>query len=276
MRKLERLQTQLNACILIAPQNGKVVYATQRSRGREPVVIEEGVEIYERQKIINLPDFTQMKVNAKIHESKISHVRAGQNVHIRISAFPDRVFQGVLGVVPDVPVRGEWPNYDQMLYEVEIHITGDVTELKPGMNAEVEIVSEERADVLQIPIQALVAVGDHYVSYVLSSKGPEIRRDVKIGMSNDKTVEIISGLESGETVVMNPRSLFDNELSKLQSQYEAAKLKERVQSSAGKQPEKKQQKAKQPASSDKALIKSSSGKNQKTKKMKSRVSKNNR
>ncbi|MCH7686982.1 MAG: hypothetical protein IH899_09925 [Planctomycetes bacterium] len=223
-------------------------------------VIEEGVQIYERQKIINLPDYTQMKVDTKIHESKISHVHVGQNVRIRISAFPDRVFHGVLGVVPDVPVRGEWPNSDQMFYEVEIRITGDVAELKTGMNAEVEIISDERDDVLQIPIQALVAVGDQYVSYVLSSRGPEIRRDVKIGASNNNSVEIITGLEAGETVVMNPRSRFDDELSELQSQYDAAQLKKRVQSAAEKQPENKQQKAKQPALSDDAPVKSSSEK----------------
>jgi HlyD family secretion protein len=281
MSKLERLQTQLDACILVAPQDGTVVYANQRSRRSDPLVIEEGVQIRERQKIINLPDFTQMKVDARIHESKINRVHVGQNVRIRISAFPDRVFQGVLGVLPDVPVRGEWPNFDQMLYEVEIRITSDVTELKPGMNAEVEIISEERDDVLQIPIQALVAIGDQYVSFVLGSNGPEIRRDVKIGASNDKTIEIFSGLKARETVVMNPRKRFVNQLSELQSQYEAAKLKKPAQSTTEKQPDNKQQVSKQPAFPDEALIKPSSGKKQKKLKMnqsgsKKQSNKNNR
>ena len=275
MMKLARLQTQLNACILVAPQDGTVVYSKQRNRGREPAVIEEGVEVYERQKIISLPDYTQMKVDAKIHESKITNVHVGQNVRLRISAFPDRVFQGVLGTVPDIPVRGEWPNYDQMLYEVEIRITGDVTELKTGLNAEVEIISDERENVLQIPIQALVKVGDEYVCYVLnSSRGPEIRHSVERGAYNNSSVEVISGLKVGETVVMNPRSRFDNELSNLQSQYDAAKLKKRVQSAAEKQPENKQQKTKQPAVPDETLLNSSSGKSQMQKKMKKSGSKN--
>ncbi|MCH7989046.1 MAG: efflux RND transporter periplasmic adaptor subunit [Planctomycetes bacterium] len=265
MMKIERLQKQLDACILVAPQDGTVVYSKQRSRGREPIVIEEGVQIYQRQKIIDLPDYTQMKVDAKIHESKISQVHAGQSVHIRINAFPERVFQGVLEVVPDVPVRGEWPNYDQMFYEVEIRITGDVTELKTGMNAEVEIISDERDNVLQIPIQALVKVGDEFISYVLTSTGPEIRRDVNRGAYNNNTVEIISGLKEGEAVIMNPRSLFDDELSKLQSQYEASEQKKQVPSATGKRPVNKQQKAKQPASSDGTRGKPASGKKQKKK-----------
>jgi HlyD family secretion protein len=220
LEKLVRLQRQIKACRLVAPQDGKVVYANQRSRREASVVIEEGVAVRERQRIIDLPDFSQMKVEAKIHESKISNVRDGLRARIRIAAIPDRVFNGIVETVPDVPVKGEWPNTDLMLYETMIRITDDVSSLKPGMNANVEIISQERENVLQIPIQAIVAIGDSYAVYVrdLSAKrGASIRHDVKIGASNAKMIEVLGGLKEGEQVVMNPMSTFGDEIAELRA-----------------------------------------------------------
>jgi HlyD family secretion protein len=232
--KLDRLQRQIKACKLVAPQDGKVVYANQRSRREQSVVIEEGVSVRERQRIINLPDFSQMKVEAKIHESKISNVRDGLRVRIRIDAVPDRVFNGIVETVPDVPVKGEWPNTDLMLYETLIRITDDVSTLKPGMNANVEIVAQERENVLQIPIQAIVAVGDSYVAYVRddSAEGASMRHGVKIGASNAKMIEIKSGLNEGEQVVMNPMTVFGEEIADLRALATQKKSKSNAKAAA--------------------------------------------
>ena len=218
-QKLARLERQVRACKLIAPQDGKVVYANQSSRRSEPVVIEEGATIRERQAIIHLPDFSQMKVDVKIHESKISPVRAGQIARIKVDALPNRTFRGVVSAIPDVPVPGDWPNTDLMLYPVEVKIQDDVKDLKPGMTADVQIIVDDREDVLQVPVQAIVAVGERYVAWVLTPRGPSVRDDVKIGKSNDSMIEILSGLEEGDRVVMNPRSQFGDQLSELEAKY---------------------------------------------------------
>ena len=204
--KLVRLRDQIKACKLMAPSGGKVIYARQRSRRSEAVVIEKGVEVYQRQAIISLPDFTQMKVEAKIHESKIGGVETNLDVSVKVDAVKDTVFKGIVQAVPDVPVKGEWPNTDMMLYETTVRILGDVGDLKPGMNAEVEIIVEDRDDVLQIPVQALLSIGETYAAYVETSEGVVLRKNIKIGSSNSKMVEIVSGLEEGEQVVMNPKS----------------------------------------------------------------------
>lgn len=222
LNKLARLKKQLENCLLVAPQAGKVVYANQESRRSEPAVIEEGVQVHERQKIINLPDFSQMKVEVKIHESKISPLEVDQPARIRIDAVPGRIFNGRVSTIPDVPVRGSWPNYDLMFYEIDVLITDqDTSILKPGMNAEVEIIVEQRKDVLQAPVQSLVNVGDEYVAYVLTSEGPKLRRGIQIGQSNNKAIEILDGLEEGDLVVMNPGTQFEPELDELRKELEA-------------------------------------------------------
>lgn len=236
VEKLNRLRRQIKACKLVAPQNGKVVYAKQSSRRSEPEVIEEGTTVRERQKIISLPDFSQMKVEVKIHESKINNVSEGLEAKILVDALPDRTFQGVVSFVPDVPVQGSFPNRDLMLFETMVQITDEkIGELKPGMNAKVEIIADERDDVLQAPIQSIVDVGGSYVAWVVpkGQKRAELRKDIKIGATNSEFVEIKSGLKEGDLVVMNVKKRYSSEISALRDEYETNRPKAKKKKRGG-------------------------------------------
>ena len=233
--KLADLRRQIKACRLIAPANGKVVYASQQSRRSEPIVIEEGAAVRERQTIIKLPDFTQMKVDARIHESKISQIQVGLSVRIRVDAFPETIFNGVMDSVSDVPVAGSWPNMDLKEYEAAIRITDSIEkiqELKPGLTAGLEIIVDEGGDgnVLQIPVQGVVSAGGEYSVFVLTPKGPE-RRTVEIGRTNDTAIELTKGVEVGEKVILNPRTHFSSEIEDLETAA-AKKKKENDSASA--------------------------------------------
>lgn len=217
--KLDRLERQIKACRLIAPQPGEVVYASQQSRRSEPVVIEEGASVRERQAVINLPNLDQMKVDARIHESRISRIAVGQPVEIYVDAVEDVTFHGVLDSVSAVPVPGSWPNTDLKEYESAIRITDDpatVRKLKPGMTAEIRIIVDDRKeDVLQIPVQSALSVASRYFSYVLVGKKSE-RRELRVGDANDEYIEILDGIEVGDQVVMNPRTHFSREINELE------------------------------------------------------------
>ncbi|MEP3481803.1 MAG: HlyD family efflux transporter periplasmic adaptor subunit [Fuerstiella sp.] len=217
--KLDRLERQIVACRLIAPQPGEVVYASQQSRRSEPVVIEEGASVRERQAVINLPNLDQMKVDARIHESRISRISVGQPVEIYVDAVEDVSFRGVLDNVSAVPVPGSWPNTDLKEYEAAIRITDGsqtVRKLKPGMTAEIRIIVDDREeDVMQIPVQSVLSVANKYFTYVVKDKRSE-RRELKVGDANDEYIEILDGVSPGEEVVMNPRTHFSREINELE------------------------------------------------------------
>ncbi|TWT58146.1 putative efflux system component YknX [Thalassoglobus neptunius] len=213
---------QIEACTLTAPQNGEVVYANMSSsrRSSEPVNIEEGATIRERQAIINLPDVTQMRVDCRIHESLIGAVRKGLRTRIRIDAYPDEYFNGVVATVSSVPMAGQWPNTDLREYATEIHLNDEVEKimkLRPGLTAQVEILVDNRPKVLQVPVQCILSIASQQFAYVVKPNGSVERRSVKIGLSNQSHVEIIDGLEEDENVVMNPRSQFADEIGELEA-----------------------------------------------------------
>lgn len=223
--KWNLFQRQIKGCRLVAPQAGEVVYASQKNtRGSEPVVIEEGASVRQRQAIINLPDVENMKIDARIHESKISRIVVGQPVEIEVDALPGQPFRGVISTVASVPTPGSWPNTDLKEYETAIEIKDDIARvrtLKPGMNAECRIIVEDRKDpVLQIPIQSVISTSGHYFTFVAVG-GEAERRELKIGDANDEYMEVLDGVADGEFVVMNPRTHFSKELSALEARLAA-------------------------------------------------------
>ena len=188
------------------------------------MVIEEGASVRQRQAIINLPDVENMKIDARIHESKISRIVVGQPVEIEVDALPGQPFHGVLSTVASVPTPGSWPNTDLKEYETAIEIKDEIARvrtLKPGMNAECRIIVEDRKEpVLQIPIQAVISTSGHYFTFVAVG-GEAERRELKIGDANDEYMEILDGVAEGEFVVMNPRTHFSKELSALEARLSA-------------------------------------------------------
>ena len=221
--KLQEWNERIANCILRAPQDGEIVYAKSSASRRgsaEPEII-EGATVRERQKIINIPDVTSMKIDAKIHESMISLVRVGQPVTIHADAQPDKVFHGVVAEISSVPLSGSWPNFDIKEYQVAINLIDSkehVSLLRPGLSAYFEIIVQDREDVLQVPMQSVVQVGRDFYCWVLKGKKLE-RRKVKVGESNDTEIEILDGIEEGELTVMNPRTKFADEISELEKRF---------------------------------------------------------
>lgn len=216
---LEKLERQIAACTLVAPAKGEVIYASQSSRRSEPVVIEEGVTVRERQDIIKLPDLTQMQVEAGIHESKISNVRVGLPVLVRLDSNANDVFHATVHSVASIAAPGNWPNTDIKEYPVEVRLDPSELEgkdLRPGLTAGIEVIVERRDNVLQAPVQSIITVGEKHFAFVLTSNGPD-RREVLIGPSNDQTLEILDGVSEGELMIMNPRTNFSDDIADLEA-----------------------------------------------------------
>jgi len=221
--KLDRWQRQIEACTLRAPQAGEVVYATNGGGGRrsEPIPIEAGASIRERQAIINLPDVTQMKVDCRVHESLIGAISKGVKARVRVDAYPDEIFNGEVGHVSSVPMSGSWPNFDLREYPTEVIILDDVEKvrkLRPGLTTQVELLVDNRPNVLQVPMQSVVTIADKQVAFVFHN-GTHESRIVKVGRANQSHLEILEGLQSGERVVLNPRTQFAAEISQLENDF---------------------------------------------------------
>ncbi|HZZ78617.1 MAG TPA: hypothetical protein VFE62_08865 [Gemmataceae bacterium] len=138
----------------------------------------------------------------------------GHRAKIRIDAFPGKQYEGHVKTVATIASQAEFFSSDVKVYQTMVSIEDldpHSDKLKPGMSAEVTILADETKEpVLVVPIQSVVgnvAMRAERKCYVLDGQGIAHERDIVVGLSNDKVVQVISGLEEGDRVVMNPRSL---------------------------------------------------------------------
>ncbi|GAC1470529.1 MAG: hypothetical protein NVSMB9_15720 [Isosphaeraceae bacterium] len=212
VQKEKKLRLQIERCKLVAPDEGLVVYANDPNRfgGQQTPQVEEGATVRERQKIFSLPDINKMQVNAKVHESMIDRITPGLRARIKVDAFPDQTLMGEVVDIAPLPDPNSFFSSDVKVYTTHVSIEKGLPGLRPGMTAQVEILVTERQDVLSVPVQAVLQFkGKDHIA-VKSGDGFQ-RKVVTLGISNDKLVEVRSGLKPGDFVALNPASLMTDE-----------------------------------------------------------------
>jgi multidrug resistance efflux pump len=212
--KYKDIKEEIKKCKLYALQDGMVVYFTpEQARfggGSQQSIVAQGEPVREGQKLMQIPDLAHMLVNTKVHEALVSHVHKDQPATIRIDSFPDRRLTGHVDFVSTISSQLDFWSADVKVYITKVAIDEGLDGLKPGMSAEVTITIGDVLDhVLTVPIQAVVGsaeLGKKRKCFVVTPDGP-VERDIVVGMSNDKMVEIREGLQEGDEVVLNPKVL---------------------------------------------------------------------
>lgn len=207
--KLKRLTTLLEKCVVKAPRDGMVIYANETSTrpGAQSVTIEEGAAVRERQSILRLPDLEHMQVKVLVHESKVERLRPGMRARIHIQGVD---YQGtVTSIANQAEPTSFWAAAVKEFATIvkvdddEIPHGGE-RQLKPGMTASVEILVADRKNVIRVPIEAVMEYGEKSFCFIKSGSTVE-RRDLHLGSSNTTMIEVQSGLNEGDVVMLNPR-----------------------------------------------------------------------
>ena len=149
-------------------------------------------------------DLSRVWVLADVYESELRHVKVGMTATMQLKAFPNRIFAGKVAFLDPVldpttrtvKVRLEFPNPD-----------GD---LRPEMFGEVVLRGTTREG-LRIPADAVVPTGTTQVVFVALGGGRFQPREVRLGESDGKSVEVTSGLKAGDQVVTGANFLVDSE-----------------------------------------------------------------
>ena len=159
------------------------------------------------------------RLREKYRNSEYKKLSDGQKASIRVDALPDRVFEGHVRTVSAVASQADSWISDVKLYQtlvmVDFELLPDGTrrridneQLKPDMTAEVTItVDTATAPVLTVPVQSILGgteMGATRKIYVKTATGYE-EREIKLGLYNEKFVEIREGLTEGDEIVMNPK-----------------------------------------------------------------------
>ncbi len=204
-QELVRLKAQLDKCIVKAPGDGIVIYFQERYWDPNSRV-QPGGTLHFQQPIFTLPDLNKMKVKLKIHESVVKKVVPDLTASMQVEALSNQTLHGKVMKVASMAQNDEWRGGGVKEYVTEVSIADLPLEagLRPGMTAEVKILIKTVADALTVPVQAVTEVDGKHVSYVVTAGGIE-RRLVEVGDSNEKLIQVKTGLSEGDQVALDAR-----------------------------------------------------------------------
>jgi len=218
---------------LVAPQDGTITYLT----GEVGDLAQGGM--FNPQVLIKLSDLSKMEVLVNVNENDITDVSLNDYALVEVDAYQDRKFKGVVKEVAYAASTSSGGSQQQVTnFQVKVQMLEVADGMRPGMSAAVDIVTENREQVLTIPIQSLTSPrqapdgeskkkssnfsvsvesgnekrqwgnksqqsGNKGRNVVFVVKGNTVeQRFVETGIVGDVDYEIISGLEEGEEIVI--------------------------------------------------------------------------
>jgi membrane fusion protein (multidrug efflux system) len=161
-----------------------------------PRLISAGQYVNAGTPLVVLVDDAKVKVRFRIPERQVGRVRAGQTGRLRVNAYPDQAFTGTVDLVS--------PEVDDTTRTAEIRLVVDNPEgrLRPGLFARVDLVVGRRDQAVVLPESAVVPALDRYSVFTVDGERAR-KREVKLGVRLPGRVEIVSGLEAGQEVVVS-------------------------------------------------------------------------
>lgn len=199
---LNSAQTELSYTEIKAPVDG-IVISKSVEVGQTVAASFETPEIFSVAE-----DLTKMQIEASVVEADIAKVKEGQQVRFTVDSYADDYFYGIVTQVRNEAITTS----NVVTYTVVIGIDNTDLKLKPGMTANVEIITAEEKGVMLVPNQALrfyIDDSDNAKRYkdrgvwIIKNGRPE-RVTVKIGVSDDDNTQILeSSLKIGDEVIVS-------------------------------------------------------------------------
>lgn len=143
---------------------------------------------------MQIADLSKMKVTVQVGEKDIAKIAVGQSANVTYPAFPDIVSQGTVTAIASVANSDSNSGGGSVTFNVDILIEAPDSRLKPGMTAEVSVVTEKLDDVVMVPTMALMTEdGEHYyVNVATDDEGKQTRR-VKVTVVTQNDNEAVVG-----------------------------------------------------------------------------------
>lgn len=181
--QLETTRQKLSDAQMPAPHNGTITFINNSV----------GAQVSEGSHIATLSDLSSFKIKAQIGDNMAEHVATGKETIVRIGK------ETLKGRISSVEAKSEGGN---ITFDVALEEPSH-PKLRYGRRADVYILSKIREDVLRIKNGNYYKGAGEYTFFVKSGNKIVKRNNIQLGNSNYEFVEVVSGLENGEQVVLN-------------------------------------------------------------------------
>lgn len=194
---LERAERDLAQLTLTAPTEGLAVYENNWSTGRKVTI---GDTPWSGMTLVSLPDLSSMESFTYVNEVDVSRVTKSLPVQVKLDAFQDSVFEGIIASVAALG-KNKDNNSSIKVFEIAVSIKSQSEILKPGMTTSNKIIVNEIPDVLFVPQEAVFEKDGEKVVYIKNGSGFDAV-DVEVGEKSENYIVISKGVKNGDKVAL--------------------------------------------------------------------------
>ncbi len=201
LSEMAALEDKVNNGRISAPADG-TLYALGRNAAALPLKAGDYVKMGDL--LAEMADLHKVRVRAFIDEPDLGALEEGEPVIITWDAYPNRSWVGKTEIIPKQVV----PHGTRSVGELLCAVNNDKIELLPNINVNVRINSKERMNVLAVPRGAVASEGGHRYVFVVKpnelgvGKSKLEKREIKVGIADATSYEVMSGLQEGEMVAL--------------------------------------------------------------------------
>ena len=215
----EKREEQLQAFEDFVGSDG-ILYATEDGVITE-VSYEAGDRLTTTGALFSYATSDDMRISVDVTQEDIVDLQVGDAVDITFTAYPEDTYTGSILSI-NTTATSDYSN--TVSYTVEISVEGELEQLYGGMTADVIFVTEEKEDVLYVSRKAIVEENGKTYVYRKTALGGRELAEVETGITNGVDIEILSGLEEGDTIYL---------ASKVSSEAEVKSTEETADSGSG-------------------------------------------
>lgn len=173
---------------LLAPIDGEVIVATTQP----------GQTVTTSDAVVVLSD--HLIVRAQVDETDIASIKLGQNASISLDAYPD---QKIKAKVEHMYYESKTVN-NVTVYEVDLIPEEIPVFFRSGMNSTINFIKESKENIYLLPLEAVHKEKDEsFVLLKVNGNGKPVKRLIKAGISDDNNIEIVSGVDANDKVILN-------------------------------------------------------------------------
>ena len=197
IRQLKKDQRARQTIAIYAPQDGVV----------STLPVREGMFVKPADRVMSLAELSSVWLLAEVFERQTDWVKVGQPAEVRLPYLPGRTWEGQVEYI--------YPSLDPRTRTLKVRLRFDNPDeaLKPNMYAHVKIFGGPKEDTIVIPLEALIRTGREDRVILALGAGRFESRTVTAGIESGDWVEILTGIEAGEAVVVSGQFLIDSEAS---------------------------------------------------------------
>ncbi|MCC6548086.1 efflux RND transporter periplasmic adaptor subunit [Candidatus Sumerlaeota bacterium] len=213
LSKIREGQEKIASAELKAPVEGLFVRNKRFNfQQRKTVERQAGEEVNMNDMLGTIPDLSALTIRSQIPESDVKKVSKGSDVKIVLEALGNLEIAGKVSFVGPIAIEREASPGGQLMasgqaltgekvFEITIEMDSVDPRLKPGLTARARIVLNRRDNVLTVPLEAITTDDNKHYVYIQDKKKYE-RREVRIGIANSKSVEIVDGVKDGDVIFL--------------------------------------------------------------------------